>query len=123
MTFLGAVPVLPVADIQRAVEFYTSRLGFESRFAGEDYGIVARDEVEIHLWAANKPNVAGAEPELAGTASCRLRVSGIDDLYEACVREEITHPRGALQEQPWGTREFTVLDADRNALTLFEPGG
>ena len=31
------------------------------------------------------------------------------------------HARGDLTAQPWGTREFTAVDLDNNALIFFEP--
>lgn len=30
------------------------------------------------------------------------------------------HPRAALRHQPWGVREFGVLDPDGNLVTLYE---
>jgi hypothetical protein len=33
---------------------------------------------------------------------------------------QVVHPNGELSEQPWGTREFSILDPDRNAVTFFE---
>lgn len=123
MNFLGATPALPVGDIARAAEFYETKLGFERRHAEDDFGIVARDSVEIHLWAANKPGVAGAEPHLAGTGSCRIEVSGIRDLVEEYRPQGVVHPNGELESTPWGTEEFTVLDADNNAITLYERAG
>jgi hypothetical protein len=45
---------------------------------------------------------------------------GIVTLYEHCQACQVVHPDGGLREQPWGTREFTILDPDRNAVTFFE---
>jgi catechol 2,3-dioxygenase-like lactoylglutathione lyase family enzyme len=120
VTLLSATPALPVSDIARAVDYYEGKLGFRRRHVEDDYAILTRDEVEIHLWAANKPNVPGAGPELAGTASCRILVSGVKDLYKECQDANVVHPNGWLAAQPWGTEEFTALDADRNAITFFE---
>ncbi|PZG21827.1 hypothetical protein C1I95_06715 [Micromonospora craterilacus] len=120
MKMIRAIPALPVSDVARAVEYYTGRFGFESRYADDDYGIVGKDEVEIHLWPANKPNTPGAEPHLAGSASCRIQVSDVEALYGELDRAGIVHPNGALDDHPWG-REFTTLDADRNAITFFQP--
>lgn len=131
---LGAVPVLPVAEIKPAARFYVRRLGFESVYVDTGYGIVARDGVELHLWAATDkgwrarlsrpggaPIESGAESFLAGTASCRLRVEGIAALHARAEADGIVHPNGPLADKPWGLREFAVLDPDGNLVTFFEP--
>jgi catechol 2,3-dioxygenase-like lactoylglutathione lyase family enzyme len=123
MTLKGATPALPVSDIGQAVEFYESKLGFERRHVEDDFAIVARDGVEVHLWAANKPGVAGAEPHIAGTGSCRIEASGVGDLSEELAAADVVHPHGALESTPWGTEEFTVLDTDNNAITFYERAG
>jgi catechol 2,3-dioxygenase-like lactoylglutathione lyase family enzyme len=120
-SLLRAVPALPVLGIPRAVEFYEQRLGFRRVFADDGYGIVQRDHVEIHLWAANGPPGSGAEPHLAGTASCRVQVGSIDGLYDEYRGQDVLHGGGELSPQPWGTREFAVVDLDNNLLTFFEP--
>lgn len=120
MTMLSAIPSLPVLDVAKSVGFYTGKLPFEARHQEDGFAILVRDEVEIHLWAANKPDVPGAEPSLAGSASCRVRVDEIDSFYQDCQRAEIVHPHGGLAAQPWGTREFTVLDPDNNCITFYQ---
>jgi catechol 2,3-dioxygenase-like lactoylglutathione lyase family enzyme len=121
VTFLSAVPALPVSDERRAVDFFVEVLGLEELrdAAGNGLGIVRRDAVEIHLWVADG-SAPGAERHLAGSASCRLQVSGVDDLYERCNAAGVLHPNAGLAEQPWGTREFGVLDPDGNLIGLFE---
>src|SRR5919109_1535921 len=84
MSFVKAVPALAVSDVPRAVSFFVDLLGFDAVLAQADYGIVRRDAVELHLWAATGPEGSGAEPRLAGTTSCRVQVVGIAALYEHC---------------------------------------
>ncbi len=121
MTLLRAIPALPVADIDRAVAFYSDRLGFEARHREASFAIMQRDAVEIHLWLANGAPGSGAEPELAGSASCRIGVSGLGVLYEEYRERGVIHPNGELRTQWWGDRDFTILDQDNNALAFFEP--
>lgn len=118
--FLAAVPALPVSDERKAVAFFEEALGFtELRHENSGLGILRRDAVEIHLWTPDGSS-AGAERYLAGTASCRIEVSGVDDLYATCERRGVVHPNARLTDQPWGTREFAVLDPDNNLITLYE---
>jgi catechol 2,3-dioxygenase-like lactoylglutathione lyase family enzyme len=119
-SFVAAIPALAVSDVLRAVAFFTDVLGFDAAYVQADYGIARRDAVEVHFWAATGPRGSGAEPRLAGTTSCRVQVEGIAALYEQCQAQQVIHPNGKLQEQPWGTREFTILDPDRNAVTFFQ---
>lgn len=127
----SAVPVLPVRDTTRAVTFYVDRLGFTLRHQDDGYAVLARDRIEIHLWAAtderwqdrrgDNPVVSGAETFLSGTASCRILVSRIEELCEAYRLAGVLHPNGPLTDKPYGLREFAVLDLDGNLITLFEP--
>ena len=118
---ISTIPAFPVRDLARAVAFYRDRLGFESKAHDDSLGIMVRDEIEIHLWEANDPRKPGAEPYLAGSASCRVRVRGVQALYDEFRAARAIHPNGALRAQPWGESDFTVLDADNNAIAFFEP--
>lgn len=119
--FLAAVPALPVSDERRAVAFFESVLGF-TELRGPDgagLGILRRDAVELHVWVADG-SAPGAERHLAGSASCRLQVTGVVELHEHCRPLDVVHPRAPLTDQPWGAREFAVLDPDGNLVALFE---
>lgn len=118
--FLAAVPALPVSDERRTVAFFETVLGFEElRHDGAGLGILRRDAVEVHLWVADG-SAKGAERHLAGSASCRIQVTGVDDLYRHCQQHGVVHPRAPLRDQPWGTREFGVLDPDGNLVSLYQ---
>jgi len=121
VTFQAATPALPVRDVPRAVAFYRERLGFEPLHEDRDFSVLRRDDVEIILWEANQPTVPGAEPHIAGTASCRIRVSDLTELYAAYQAQQVIHPNGALTRQPWGVDDFSVLDSDGNLLAFYEP--
>ena len=121
--FLAAVPALPVSDERASVRFLEDALGFvELVHDGAGLGILRRDAVELHVWVADG-SAPGAERHLAGSASCRLEVTGIEELYEHCRALGVVHPRAALTDQPWGTREFGVLDPDGNLIGLYERTG
>jgi catechol 2,3-dioxygenase-like lactoylglutathione lyase family enzyme len=119
--FLAAVPALPVSDQLRAVSFLEQALGLVELHVegGRGLGIVRRDAVELHVWLADG-SAPGAERHLAGSASCRLEVTGVERLHEHCRRLGVVHPNAPLRDQPWGTREFAVLDPDNNLIALYE---
>lgn len=133
MKLLEAIPALPVQDIARSIPFYRDRLGFSVVHAEGGFAILKRDAVELHLWAASDegwrqrsgpgPVVTGAESFIAGTASCRIGLAGIEELYRELAPRGILHSKGELRDQPWGDRDFAVVDPDNNLLTFFERGG
>jgi len=117
---LAAVPALPVSDERRAVEFLTGALGMtEIEYQGRGIGFLVRDGVQVQVWVADG-SAPGAERQLAGTASCRIEVTGIDELYRHCRSLGVVHPNAPLTDQPWGSREFAILDPDHNLITLYE---
>ena len=134
MRLVRSISALPVHDIQRAVEFYSQRLGFSCDVQKDDFARVVRDDVAVDLWLAcdrswrarpdalaKAPVKSGAESFLAGTASCRIEVQGIDALYAEYKLQGVLYgPDTLVEETPWGTREFPALDLERNLLSLYE---
>lgn len=134
MKMLHTIPVLPVQNINEAVTFYESKLGFTNRHQDDGFAILNRDGVEIHLWRAGdkswklrsiflflRPVWSGAESFLAGTASCRIEVEKIDDLFSEYKEQGVLYkPTTVVEKTHWGTREFPALDLHRNLLTFYE---
>jgi catechol 2,3-dioxygenase-like lactoylglutathione lyase family enzyme len=127
------IPALPVRDAGGAVAFYRDRLGFEVPHHDGGFAVIRRDEAVLHLWEAGdeswqerdsieRPVRSGAESFIAGTASCRISVSGVDELYEELRRADVLHPvsKDAVEDTDFGTREFATLDQDGNLITFFE---
>ena len=112
--FISATPVLASLDIERSVEFFVSKLGFEKvRVSQGEYGIVSIGSVQIHFWACTDRRIAEA-------TSCRVRVQGIQRLHGKCASHAIVHPNAPLASKPWGTMEFAILDPDGNLITFHE---
>jgi len=131
MRMLQAYPNLPARDIARSVDFFRDKIGLPPRHQEDGYAILSRDAVEVHLWLANdeswrtrqahEPIVSGAESFIAGTASCRIRVEGVEELYKTFRPLGIVHGNAPLTDQPWGDRDFSILDPDGNLVTFFQP--
>ncbi|MEX2029347.1 MAG: VOC family protein [Anaerolineales bacterium] len=131
MRMLQAYPNMPVGDIPRSVEFYRDKVGLPPRHQEQGFAILSRDALEVHLWLANdeswrgrkgdRPIVSGAESFLAGSASCRIRVDDVEELYRALRPLGIVHDNAPLSDQPWGDRDFAILDPDGNLFTFFQP--
>ena len=135
MATLGrTIPALPVRDAAAAAAFYRDRLGFRALHEDEGFVALERDGAQVHLWQAGdeswreratgdeRPVQSGAESFIAGTASCRIEVAGVDDLYEELRGRDVLHPvsRGGPSETDFGSREFAALDADGNLISFFE---
>lgn len=134
MTLSQTIPSLPVRDAGSAVDFYRDRLGFQVRHQDEGFAVLGRDDAEVHLWQAGDeswrervalretPISSGAESFIAGTASCRIKVDGVDDLYEELSAKDVLHPvsREGVSDTDYGTREFATLDQDGNLISFFE---
>ncbi len=130
MKLLQAIPALPVQDIAKSTAFYRDQFGFAVHVEENGFAILRQGLVDIHLWAANDeswrkreaaaPIISGAESFIAGTASCRIGVEGVDELYKKLEPRGVMHPNGHIDDTEWGTREFGVLDLEGNLITFFE---
>lgn len=113
-TLNSVVPILASLNITKTIQFYCSVFGFTKVYEEPTvYGIVQRDAVQIHFWAC-------LEKHIAENTGCRINVREIDALYDEYQSKGVIHPKSPLQEKPWGTREFGVLDEDGNLITFFE---
>lgn len=110
---VSAIPVLPVTNVEQAVAFYESKLGFTRNFVFADAANVGRDGVHLHFWLTD-------DAGLPGRSSCRIVTRGIEAVYAELQRQKVIHPQGQLATKPWGLREFTALDCFGNALVFVE---
>jgi catechol 2,3-dioxygenase-like lactoylglutathione lyase family enzyme len=129
VTFVGTTAALPTRDVARSIEFYRDVLGFDVPHSEEGFAVLVRGGGRVNLWGATDeswqaraewgaPVVSGAESFIAGTASCRIEVEGIDELYDRC--DGHVHPNGKIGDTEWGTREFGALDPDGNLIGFYE---
>ena len=127
------IPAMPVRDSAAASSFYRDRLGFQVLHQDEGFAVLGRDDARVHLWQAGdeswreresleKPVRSGAESFIAGTASCRILVDGVDNLYAELSAHDVLHPvsRDGVSETEFGSREFATLDQDGNLISFFE---
>ena len=134
MSLTQTIPAMPVREMPAAVAFYRDRLGFDVLHHDGGFAVLGRDEAVVHLWesgdetwrertdVAEKPVCTGAESFIAGTASFRIQVTGVDELYEEMTKADVLHPvsKEGVDDTDFGTREFATLDQDGNLVTFFE---
>jgi hypothetical protein len=81
INFASGIPVLPALDLAKALEFYVEMMGFKMIIDLDDYAGVQRGAVQIHFWLTD-------DPQFPANSSCRIEVTGIDDLYNEYASRE-----------------------------------
>ncbi|MDA1081384.1 MAG: VOC family protein [Gemmatimonadetes bacterium] len=114
--FTRGIPMLPVANLRQAIDFYVDVLGFRLGFNAGAYGGVRRDAIEIHFFRTD-------EASAGERSGCRIEVTEIRRLYSDFRERGVVAPADEIVAKPWGTTEFTVRDPDGNALTFVEVFG
>jgi catechol 2,3-dioxygenase-like lactoylglutathione lyase family enzyme len=111
-------PILPSRNLDETRAFY-GKLGFTAWFNGcdwPDYEIVSRGPLVVHFFA--EPTL----PADRNDAGCYWRVKDADRFYEECAALNLTAegiPRlTAPVDQPWGMREFTLVDPSGNLVRV-----
>jgi catechol 2,3-dioxygenase-like lactoylglutathione lyase family enzyme len=112
-----AIPILPSRSLPSTLAFF-ERLGFEGEILGEGdgYAILTRGDLELHFFLHTE--LVPAE----SWAGCYLRVADVEPLYKAFLTAGLPQrgiPRmDAIEDKPWGMREFAVVDEDGNLLRV-----
>jgi DNA-binding transcriptional MerR regulator/catechol 2,3-dioxygenase-like lactoylglutathione lyase family enzyme len=108
-----AAPVLASLDLDATQRFYAEKLGFTAVSTYPDYAISTRDDIELHFWLTD-------DADIPKQTSCYVRVTGVDALHDEMQAAGVVHPNGPLRDQPWGLREFAILDEDGNLIKFGE---
>jgi catechol 2,3-dioxygenase-like lactoylglutathione lyase family enzyme len=112
-----AIPILPSRSLTSTLAFY-GRLGFVGEILGEGdtYAILTRGNLELHFFL--HAELVPAE----SWAGCYLRVADVEPLCKAFLAANLPRrgiPRmDAIENKPWGMREFAVVDEDGNLLRV-----
>src|SRR5512142_317023 len=115
-----------VGDVDRALAFYTSRLGFqvEAR-SGKAFAMVSRGDLHLILGG---PGTSGARPMPDGRQQApggwNRIVLYVDDLVPAIARLEAagTRFRNAIEAGPGGS-QIQIEDPDGNPIELHQASG
>jgi catechol 2,3-dioxygenase-like lactoylglutathione lyase family enzyme len=110
---VGAATVFVVNDIAKSIAYYRDALGFDVTFQyGEPmfYVCLCRDEVALHLLAANKTK------QLPGHGGLCVFVKDVDAVHAELV-ERGAKVIKAPQDYAYGMRDFDLVDLDGNRIT------
>jgi catechol 2,3-dioxygenase-like lactoylglutathione lyase family enzyme len=119
-----AIPILPAVDLEQTREFY-ERLGFTATgwwpetFGG--YAILVRGDLVMHFF-----RYADLSPR-DNYGQCYWRVADPDALHAELRRADVGKWPNArldpIEDKPWGTREFAMLDPSSNLIRIGRPRG
>jgi predicted enzyme related to lactoylglutathione lyase len=122
-TLTGISPVLLVADLARAVDYYRDRLGFDCEVYGDppNFATANRDHATILLALAT--DTARLIPHwkiVDKMWNAYIRVDDVDAVYDE------VQGRGAaidysIYDAPHGFREFGVQDPDGHDIAFGQP--
>jgi catechol 2,3-dioxygenase-like lactoylglutathione lyase family enzyme len=106
------MPGLPLSDVQSGVDYYRNALGFTVNYEQDDLAVMDRDDVRLLLVARTEQH--------KGIGSAYAYVHDADELH-AELRRRGARVQGDPVSQPWGLREFLVLDIEGNQITFGQP--
>lgn len=107
-------PELPSANVDESVVYYERKLGFAvvTRLPENEYAIVERDGVAIHLFRNRAANPAAV--------AIHIFTSDLDELFAELQSSGATITQ-KIERKPWGNRDFRVRDEFGNELKFTEP--
>jgi catechol 2,3-dioxygenase-like lactoylglutathione lyase family enzyme len=103
------LPELPLDDVATGIAYYQDVLGFKINYAQHNIGVMDRDDVTIVLIVRTERHT--------GIGSCYVYIRDADALHAELLGKG-ANVQGEPVSQPWGLREFQVLDLERNRITF-----
>jgi len=117
--FPQAVPEIPVTDMDRALEYYQSNLGFKLDWGGAQGGIagISKGDCRMFLTDGDFRTRYGNAPPIMIWLNLNSN-EDVDELYT------IWNTGGARiisppESKPWKLHEFTASDLDGNLFRVF----
>ena len=117
---------LYVADVTASCEFFKSKLGFVVDFVYGDppfYGMVKRDHARLCMRLVCEPVFVGDIRQREHLLSAAITVdtaAEIKQLFLEFQSSGVSFHQG-LTKEPWGARNFIVLDPDGNLILFAGP--
>jgi catechol 2,3-dioxygenase-like lactoylglutathione lyase family enzyme len=102
-------PILPVADIDRSVAFYTEVLRFDVKFHFPNYAILTTGSGSIILTRAESQSVMD---DVMGHMSFYLELDAIEPLWAHVSQFKERYKTRDPFDREYGMREFHIIDPD-----------
>jgi catechol 2,3-dioxygenase-like lactoylglutathione lyase family enzyme len=104
---LRAVPSLATDDVAASTRFWEAA-GFDTEAYSDDFVIAHRDGIELH--------VVDPGPSGRDRGAAYFHVRDVDGIHREW--KEAGLPVTELRDEPWGMREFNVVDAGGNRIRV-----
>src|SRR5277367_2037381 len=117
--FPGAVPEIPVRDINEAVAYYRDNLGFNLDWGSQELGLAGISRGNCRMFLANtefREGYGNVGPILIWLNLCSKEE--VDELYQAWSTNK-AKMISAPESKPWRLHEFTMADLDGNLFREF----
>jgi catechol 2,3-dioxygenase-like lactoylglutathione lyase family enzyme len=119
MQFPGAVPEIPVSDIDQALAYYEKKLGFTVDWGGGELGLAGISQGDCRMFLASpgfRQEYGNVGPVLIWlNLSSKDEVDELYRLWDGSKAKLISGP----ESKPWGLHEFTAQDLDGNLFRVF----
>lgn len=110
--------VLAVQDLPKSVDYYKSRLGFETIWEdGGGWHCLGRDGFEVMLGEC--PDDRSASELANHSYFAYVNLENVDDLYNEYVQKGCDIS-SRIQSKPWGQREFGIRTIDGHRIMFGE---
>jgi predicted lactoylglutathione lyase len=117
--FPGAVPEIPVKDINQAAAYYERNLGFSLDWGGEEIGLAGISKGHCRMFLANQEfrnQYGNVGPVLTWlNLDSKEEVDELHRIWSASEAKLLSVP----ESKPWGLHEFTAADLDGNLIRVF----
>ena len=117
--FPAAVPEIPVTDMNAALDYYESKLGFNIDWGGADGGIAGISKGDCRMFLTDRdfraPHGNTAPVMIWLNLNSKQEVDELYEIWKAREARIISAP----ESKPWKLHEFTASDLDGNLFRVF----
>jgi uncharacterized glyoxalase superfamily protein PhnB len=117
--FPGAVPEIPVKNLDEAVAYYQNNLGFTLDWLEKKLGLAGISKGNCRMFLANedfRKGYGNVGPILIWlNLDSKEAVDELFRVWSASKAKMISTP----ESKPWGLHEFTAVDLDGNLFRMF----
>ena len=116
MELTALVPQLRTTDLDRAIHFYTKKLGFVLSFRYQDfYAGVSCSKRMIHLKLVDDPDPSIDFVRSGQHLHLHIGVRDIRGAFRQVQEARVKVVEG-ISDRPWGVTEFVIEDPDGHTL-------
>ena len=114
---IGNRYVLAVNNLEKSVDFYKNKLGFQTLWEGGGWHFLIRDGIKIMIGEC--PDDQPAYEIGCHSYFAYLEVKNINELYQEYQSKKV-EVLSDIENKPWGQREFSVRTIDGHRITFGE---